>query len=156
MRKKLLVMVVSCLMATSIVACGESNVSTVAQTESKTTMQTDDTTEQTNAETALTLQGLEEYLLDKGVLSGEKKPVAAEMIGAVSGFKYADSNAEFYEYDVDSEKYKQLKAGESVEIEGMTGFTITATSINGKFVLISSGNENVSQELIDAFDLFGK
>lgn len=28
MRKKLLAMVVSCLMATSIIACGESNVST--------------------------------------------------------------------------------------------------------------------------------
>ena len=46
------------------------------------------------------------------------------MIGAISGFKYADSYAEFYEYDETSDTYQALAAGD------------------------------VSQELIDAFNSF--
>lgn len=90
--------------------------------------------------------------MDKGVLSGEKTETMASMIGAISGFKYADSNAEFYEYDETSDAYQALAAGESVEIEGMSGFTVSAAAINGKYVLIASGD--VSQELIDAFNTF--
>lgn len=93
-------------------------------------------------------------MLDKGVLSGEKTQVAASMIGAKDGIKYAASNAEIYEYDESSEEYKSLASGESVEIEGMGGFSVSATSINGPFVLIASGD--ISQELIDAFDSYGK
>ena len=74
------------------------------------------------------------------------------MIGAVSGFKYADSHAEFYEYDENSDAYKTLSSGGSVEIEGMSGYAVSATAVNGKYVLIASGD--ISQELIDAFNSF--
>ena len=55
---------------------------------------------------------------------GEKTETMASMIGAISGFKYADSNAEFYEYDETSDTYQALASGD------------------------------VSQELIDAFNSF--
>ena len=44
-----------------------------------------------------TLDDIESYLLDKGVLSGERVQMGAELIGAISGFKYKDSVGEIYE-----------------------------------------------------------
>lgn len=49
-----------------------------------------------------TLADLEAYLLEKGVLDGERTEVEAEKVGAVDGFGYQDSNVEIYEYDTDS------------------------------------------------------
>ena len=146
------------MLAFSITACGESGDSPDApqddsaqEEEENAAPETEQqTTEEEPAET--TLADLETYLLDQGVLTGEKTETAASMIGATSGFKYADSNAEFYEYDENSDAYKTLSSGGSVEIEGMSGYAVSATAINGKYVLISSGD--VSQELIDAFNSF--
>lgn len=97
------------------------------------------------------LSDMESYLLDKGVLSGERVQMSAALIGAISGFKYNDSIGEIYEYDTNSEEYKKLSNGESISIEGMEGYAIKAVSVNGKFVLFGEG---VSQDLIDAFNLF--
>ena len=76
------------------------------------------------------------------------------MVGAENGIKYADSNIEIYEYDETSEEYKSLSSGGSVGIEGMEGFTMSATSINGPFVLFATGD--ISQELKDTFESYGK
>lgn len=157
MKKKIITVMIAGMLALSATACGGSGDSSDApqndsvQEEENAAPETEQqTTVEEPAET--TLADLETYLLDQGVLTGEKTETAASMIGATSGFKYADSNAEFYEYDENSDAYKTLSSGGSVEIEGMSGYAVSATAINGKYVLISSGD--VSQELIDAFNSF--
>lgn len=164
MKKKLITVMIAGMLALSATACGGSGDSSDApqndsvqeeeEEENATPEAEQQTTEEEPAEepAETTLADLETYLLDQGVLSGEKTETAASMIGATSGFKYADSNAEFYEYDENSDAYKTLSSGGSVEIEGMSGYAVSATAINGKYVLISSGD--VSQELIDAFNSF--
>ncbi len=97
-----------------------------------------------------TLDDVEQFLKEKNVLSGEKTKTAAEMIGAIDGFKYLESNTEIYVYDTDSEEYTKLSAGEEVPIKGMEGFFVKAVSVNGKFFLMGEP----SQEIIDAFDSF--
>ena len=161
MKKKIITVMIAGMLALSVTACGGSGDSSdapqndsVQEEENATPEAEQQTAEEEPAEepAETTLADLETYLLDQGVLAGEKTETAASMIGATSGFKYADSNAEFYEYDENSEAYKTLSSGGSVEIEGMSGYAVSATAINGKYVLISSGD--VSQELIDAFNSF--
>lgn len=96
------------------------------------------------------LSDLENYMLNEGMLSGDKIEMAADMVGATAGVKYADCNTEIYEYDINSEKYISLSNGEEIELEGMPGFTVKAVSINGKFVLMG----DPSQEVIDCFNSF--
>ena len=98
-----------------------------------------------------TLNDIENYLLDQGLLSGERTQMAAGLIGGIDGFKYSSSAGEIYEYDVNSDAYKKLSNGESITLEGMEGYSLKAFSTNGKFVLFG---ENIPQELIDAFDAF--
>ena len=97
-----------------------------------------------------TISDLEEYMLREGVLSGTRTQMAAEMIGAISGFKYSDSNAEIYVYDVESEEYIALSKGESIELQGLPGFAQSAVAVNGPFALFGEP----SQELIDCFKSF--
>lgn len=161
MKKKIITVMIAGMLALSATACGGSGDSSdapqndsVQEEENATPEAEQQTAEEESAEepAETTLADLETYLIDQGVLTGEKTETAASMIGATSGFKYADSNAEFYEYDENSDAYKTLSSGGSVEIEGMSGYAVSATAINGKYVLISSGD--VSQELIDAFNSF--
>lgn len=161
MKKKIITVMIAGMLALSATACGGSGDSSdapendsVQEEENATPEAEQQTAEEESAEepAETTLADLETYLLDQGVLTGEKTETAASMIGAISGFKYADSNAEFYEYDENSDAYKTLSSGGSVEIEGMSGYAVSATAINDKYVLISSGD--VSQELIDAFNSF--
>lgn len=161
MKKKIITVMIAGMLALSATACGGSGDSSdapqndsVQEEENATPEAEQQTAEEESAEepAETTLADLETYLLDQGVLTGEKTETAASMIGATSGFKYADSNAEFYEYDENSDAYKTLSSGGSVEIEGMSGYAVSATAINGKYVLISSGD--VSQELLDAFNSF--
>ena len=102
-----------------------------------------------------TLADMETYLLQKGILHGERGEVSASMIGAADGFKYPEAGIEVYEYDMASDSYKKLVAGESVEIEGMEGFSVTADAVNNKYVLIYSGEGEAGQDVLDAFSGFG-
>lgn len=153
--KKMLAILLCIVMNVGMVACGESEESSA--TKSKDDVKVEDQTskrvdkadndsqndevnkDKENMNVEPTLSDLEEYMLAKGVLSGEKSEAYASMIGAEDGFKYLDSNAEFYEYDVNSEQYKNLTPGEEM-----------VTAINGKFVLIMD-NGVEDQALLDAF-----
>ena len=63
---------------------------------------------------------MEDYLLDKNLLSGDRIEMAADMVGALSGFKYGDT--EIYEYDTSSEEYQELSSGNSIPLKGVDGY----------------------------------
>lgn len=94
-----------------------------------------------------TLDDIEKYLLDKGVLSGNRIQMAADLIGGINGFKYDESNIEIYEYDINSDEYISLSNGEEINLQGMDGYTVGAISTNEKFVLMGEP----SQDIMDAF-----
>ena len=153
MRKKILVTVLVATMAVILSACGGKTDSDENKTNSEPN--TTDNIEDKDVLTKETsLANLEEYLLSEGVLTGERTETSASMVGAVSGFKYVDSGVEFYEYDETSDAYKKLAAGEAIELEGMPGFTVSATAINGKYVLMTSNDASVDQKLIDTFNSY--
>lgn len=91
---------------------------------------------------------MEDYLLDKNLLSGDRVEMSADMVGALSGFKYGD--AEIYEYDTSSEEYQELSSGNAIPLDGMEDITVDALAINGKYVLMGEA----SDELIKAFKEF--
>lgn len=91
---------------------------------------------------------MEQYLIDSGVISGERIEMAAEMVGAISGFKYG--NVEIYEYDTNSNEYKSLVENNSIELIGMPGVVLTPTSINEEYVLFGT----VDETTIEAFERY--
>lgn len=91
---------------------------------------------------------IEKYLLDKGLLSGDRIDIAAEMIGGIAGFKYGKT--EIYTFDTSSDEYKELCDGKSIPLQGFEGVEISALAVNGKYVLIGEA----SDELISAFKEF--
>lgn len=93
-------------------------------------------------------EDIEGYLLDKNLLSGDRIEMAAEMVGALSGFKYGES--EIYVYDTSSEEYKELAAGNPIPLKGMESITVNALAVNGKYVLMGVA----SDDLIKAFKDF--
>lgn len=92
------------------------------------------------------INDMEKYLLEENLLTGERTEMAANMVGAISGFKYG--SAEIYEYDTESEQYKTLSSGGAIGVEGFAGISVSATAINGKYVLIG---QNLSEDFITAF-----
>lgn len=164
MKRKILFLSVVAALAFSTSACGNNKTSNTDKVTQKQELEKDSSnssvvndeevnnTQESKDETSL--EDLEKYLLEKGVLTGSKTETLAQMIGAKAGFKYQDSNAEFYEYDTNSDDYKALSSGSSIEFEEIGGVSISASAINGQYVLISSGE--LSQELLDAFNSYGK
>ena len=129
MKKKWIVLIAASMMAVLLAACGK------------------DGDEGEN-----TLEDMESWLLEEGVLSGERTEADAELMRAEDGVRYADSNVEIYEYDINSDTYNDLKSGASVGFDNAGPFS--AKAVNGKYVLIATGE--VSQELVDAFKNFDK
>ncbi len=129
MKKKWIVLIVVSMLAVLLAACGK------------------DGDEGEN-----TLEDMESWLLEEGVLSGERTEADAELMRAEDGVRYADSNVEIYEYDINSDTYNNLKSGASVGFDNAGPFS--AKAVNGKYVLIATGE--VSQELVDAFKNFDK
>lgn len=117
---------------------------------------TDSSTQDIVLDSSSALNDLEQYLLNQGVLSGNRTDVFAQMIGAKSGMKYKDSGVEIYEYSPDTEEYKELAKGNSIGVEGFEGVEITAKAINGNFVLIETQDKTASQDLINAFESYNK
>ena len=133
MKKKWIMLIVVSMLAVLLAACG--NDSEGADSRKETT-----------------LEDLESYLLEKGVLSGEKTEVDAEFMHAEDGFQYADSNVQIYEYDTNSNVYDSLASGGAVGFNGQGPFW--AEAVNGKYVLITTGE--ISQELRHAFANFDR
>lgn len=159
MKRKLTFLLLIGSLTFGLTACGGQKEETPdpPKTTQTTTEENDsDKKEEEPEKTELTLDGLEQYLLEKKVLSGEKTEAEASLIGAESGFKYADSNAEIYEYDEKSEAYKQLSQNGSIQVQGFEGYSISPVAVNGPFVLISSMDETLSDDLINAFKSYGK
>lgn len=129
MKKKWIVLIVVSMLAVLLAACGK------------------DGDEGEN-----TLEDMESWLLEEGVLSGERTEADAELMRAEDGVRYADSNVEIYEYDINSDTYNNLKSGASVGFDNAGPFS--AKAVNGKYVLIATGE--VSEELVDAFKDFDK
>lgn len=129
MKKKWIVLIAASMLAVLLAACGK------------------DGDEGEN-----TLEDMESWLLEEGVLSGERTEADAELMRAEDGVRYADSNVEIYEYDINSDTYNNLKSGASVGFDNAGPFS--AKAVNGKYVLIATGE--VSQELVDAFKNFDK
>lgn len=166
MKKKLVTALLFIILSANVVACGSKEATTnepVKITEVESSILTNEKESESIIESDTekesesigvsekTLEDIENYLLNKGLLSGERVRMGAELIGGIDGFKYKDSVGEIYEYDVNSEEYKKLANGDEIPLQGMEGFTIKAASVNGKFVLIG---DDASQEMIDAFNSF--
>lgn len=98
-----------------------------------------------------TLTDMENYLMNHGLLEGEKIEPMAIMIGALEGFKYIDSNIEVYMYDIKSEEYKDLAKKKSVTLEGF-GVEMPVAAINGKFVLFYTGDDESVVKIFKEFD----
>lgn len=155
MKKKLLVILMSLYAVVGIVACGEgSDNEEAANSKTESTINNsesiDEETELESSSKEKTLSDIESYMQSSGILSGERTQMAADIVGAIDGFKYTDSGVEVYEYDINSEEYTALSNGEEIELKGMEGFTIGAIAINGKYVLMGEP----SQEAIDVFSSF--
>ncbi len=109
-----------------------------------------------------TLADLEAYLLENGVLAGERTEVNAEKVGALEGFSYPDSNVEIYEYDMDSFPYDSLATGgcvgftyaETDTTPAETGGPFSAEAVNRQYVMIATGD--VSGELRNTFGNFDR
>lgn len=88
-----------------------------------------------------------------GFVSGERTKMAGEMIGAISGVKYSNEHVEIYEYDVNSDKYKELVNTGKTTLEGFnTDFTPTA--IHEEYVLYCEESENKSEIVSEFNNLF--
>ena len=128
---------------------GVENTDTAQKKEADTTIAPTQEPENSEEKYDDTLEGIEKYFSDKGLLSGDRIKKEASMIGGIDGFAYKEADIEIYEYDVDSEEYKTLSSGESVPIKGMESYSITADAVNGKFVLLSD-----NKKIIKAFNDF--
>lgn len=89
-----------------------------------------------------TLESFVDYLKGKGLITGKSTYVASEMIGAVDGIKYSDSNIEIYEYDITSDTYKDLCSTLKVHLNDFN-IDLDIAAINGKFILFSESKETI-------------
>lgn len=80
----------------------------------------------------------------------DKLEPAYQMIGAVGGVKYVGTGIEIYEYDTDSDTYKELAKDMKVELEGFS-MELTASQINGQYVLFAEDAEN-KDDIVNAFN----
>lgn len=90
------------------------------------------------------------YLENAEVVSGEFIQMAGDMIGAISGIKYSDSKVEIYEFDMDSEAYKNTLSTGIVHLDGFN-IDIPVSSIHNQYVLLCDDAPNKDQ-IISVFD----
>lgn len=150
MKKKIVIVILTTVLF--LAACGAENSSgDISASHGNNHKELENSSDPEDGITEKGLEDIENYLLSRKLLSGDRVQMAADMVGAVSGFKYTDTVGEIYEYDMESEEYKKLSAGEEIPLKGMEGFKMKAVSVNGKFVLFG---DNASQDLINGFDSF--
>lgn len=142
MKKLLLVLMI--VVVGLLSACGSEDTETSSTTENVSTSEV--TTEETTTEVVeeKSLDNLSAYLVEKGVVTGEKTDTMYQMIDAIGGFKYLDSDVEVYKYDTNSDVYKTI-----VETGEYSGMKFVA--INDQFVLLMTNNTD-GQDVIQAFN----
>ncbi|HIY30331.1 MAG TPA: hypothetical protein H9732_05465 [Candidatus Mediterraneibacter avicola] len=159
MKKRITLLFITFLLGAALSACGN-------DVEEKQGNESTDGTarvvETTVYPSETTLADLEAYLLENGVLAGERTEVNAEKVGALEGFSYPDSNVEIYEYDMDSFPYDSLATGgcvgftyaETDTTPAETGGPFSAEAVNRQYVMIATGD--VSGELRNTFGNFDR
>ena len=144
MKRKILLLFAAFLLGMALSACESNTKEKLEIQNTGGTVQENENIEET------TLDDLESYLLEQGVLSGKRTEVDAEKIMAEAGFAYKDSNVEIYEFAPGSSVYDALAVGGSIGFDNTD--PISAETVNGKYVMIATGE--VSAELRDAFGSF--
>lgn len=153
MKKKLLLITTIIFVALVSTACGNNkkNHETTSAIQNVSSEVTKESPEETTQK-ELSLSDVEKSLTS--YLTGERTEMVASFIGAEQGFKYSSDglHIEIYEYDVNSDEYKELCNNGYVEIEGFDGVTMNSSAINGKFVLFIEEYPGDKAELINAFN----
>ena len=95
MKKRISILLAAFLLGAALSACGND---VEEKQGNESTDGTAKVVQTTVYRSETTLADLETYLLENGVLNGERTEVNAEKVGALEGFSYPDSNVEIYEY----------------------------------------------------------
>lgn len=106
-------------------------------TDPGTTVKPDTTTDPSTNTDSRSLKGMENFLINAGVLSGAREEIDPSIIGAIAGVRYPKSNVEIYQFDTSSENYNLLAMGEciSVSVSGKDVYYY-ADSANNGFILV--------------------
>ena len=159
MKKRITLLFITFLLGAALSACGND---VEEKQGNESTDGTAKVVQTTVYRSETTLADLETYLLENGVLNGERTEVNAEKVGALEGFSYPDSNVEIYEYDMDSFPYDSLATGgcvgftyaETDTTPAETGGPFSAEAVNRQYVMIATGD--VSGELRNTFGNFDR
>lgn len=159
MKKRISILLTAFLLGAALSACGND---VEEKQGNESTDGTAKVVQTTVYRSETTLADLEAYLLENGVLAGERTEVNAEKVGALEGFSYPDSNVEIYEYDMDSFPYDSLATGgcvgftyaETDTTPAETGGPFSAEAVNRQYVMIATGD--VSGELRNTFGNFDR
>ena len=159
MKKRITLLFITFLLGAALSACGND---VEEKQGNESTDGTAKVVQTTVYRSETTLADLETYLLENGVLNGERTEVNAEKVGALEGFSYPDSNVEIYEYDMNSSVYDILATGGSIgvtiaETDTAPAETVgpfSAEAVNRQYVMIATGD--VSGELRNTFGNFDR
>lgn len=138
---------VATVSSSGVVTAKKEGSATITATVSGKKYTCDVTVVNNNKETTGKLDSLTDVvtaLKEVGLLSGKETKMDASMIGGVTGVKYADSKVELYEFDTDSASYKTLVKTNKVKLEAFN-VELSASAINGKFVLFCNDSANKDQ-----------
>lgn len=91
----------------------------------------------------------ESGLSDLGLTYTDRTPLAADMIGGTAGYRYTfdDFKVELYEFDPESDSYKQAESAGSVTMDGFGSFP---AYFNSGLVMIEA--DGLPQSVLDLFN----
>lgn len=163
--KKLIASLLSALLACSLASCSSAPASSPA-ISSEVSSSSDPTPEfspsstpeptpvdltatSAPAELGGRFEAFETGLADLGLTYSERTAIAAEMIGGTTGYRYTfdDFKVEVYEFDPESDAYKQAESAGAVTMEGFGSFP---AYFNNGMVMIES--DGLPQAVLDLFD----
>ena len=132
------------------------NNTTTSEKESVSEIETKEEKEKSSVQTEAKDAGTKDvdrfYVFEQGLTDlgyeYSRMTMAAEYIGALSGYKYeTDSfDIEVYKYNVESENYKNIQSTESIY---MDGFGTIPVYVNRDMVMIQS--DAIPQEIVSLF-----
>jgi len=128
MMKKVLILTIAVIFSIALVACGSDQ---AAEEETADTTDTEVVKIEQNIDAVAEALGL----------SG-KSETYYEMIGAKDGAEYNDGSIELYQYDPESQDYKDIEKGEGA---------IEAAACNNGFIIVVPDGTDPDKKIIDAF-----